>query len=447
MNKNTILTLLSLFVIGSLLLVACGDKEKATDTPQTAEQAPVEPPAEEEKVELRFWMHQNPAFINGNEELIRRFQAEHPNVTVKLESFEYDLFIQTLQTAMPAGTEADVIEMFGTWVCAYADGGRLAEMPADAMSRSEAEKLFFAAPLEGYDCSGKLYGLPHEFNIENGAALVNPALFEAAGVAYPPDWGNDMTKFLADAEKLTQFDGEVMSVAGYHSVTGDGLAFALLAGILQRGGEYWKPDGSGLQLNTPEARETLEWMKSLVEKHKVVDPFLFNDDSNWVGDAFFSGQTAIGFVGPWAAAEGLTEYPDMAFDYVAIPWVGDTPYFAADSGWGKVVSVNSEHKELAFEFVKFATSVADSAKTWNVASGTIPALKSVAEDPTLLNELPWIAADLPLLQYGRYIGPLPDRDLFWYDIVYPHILGVLQDTEGVDEALEAINTESNAMFE
>jgi multiple sugar transport system substrate-binding protein len=442
MNKNRLLSgLVVLLILG---LAACAPAP--TEAPP--EEAPPEEAAPaEEKVELRFWMHQNPAFMAGNEELIRRFEAEHPNVTVKMETFEYDLFIQTLQTAMPAGTEGDILELFGTWVCSYAEGGRLAEMPENVMSRSQAEELFFAAPLEGYDCDGKLYGLPHEFNIENGAALVNPAMFEAEGLDYPPEW-DTMEDLLADAQALAQFDGDVMTVAGFHNVSGDGLAFQLLAGILQRGGDYWKPDGSGLQLDTPEARETLEWMKSLVDEYQVVDPFLFNDDTNWVGDAFFSNQAAIAFIGPWAAAEGLLEYPDFEFDYVAIPnYAGDKHYFAADSGWGKVVSVNSEHKDIAWEFVTFVAANADNAKMYNVASGTIPALKSVAEDPTLLDELPWIAADLPILQYGRYIGPLPDRDLFWYDIVYPHVLGVLQDTETIDEALVAIDAESNAMFE
>jgi multiple sugar transport system substrate-binding protein len=442
MHKRLLLSgLVMLLVLG---LIACGGPA-ATPAPEEAEEAPVA--EEEEKVELRFWMHQNPAFIAADEEVIRKFEAEHPNVTIKMESFEYDLFIQTLQTAMPAGTEGDIIEMFGTWVCSYADGGRLAEMPESVMSRAEAEELFFAAPLQGYDCSGKLYGLPNEFNIENGAALVNPAMFETAGLEYPPKW-DTMESLLSDAQKLTQFDGDVMTVAGFHNVGGDGLAFQLLAGILQRGGEYWKPDGSGLQLDTPEARETLEWMKSLVDEYKVVDPVLFNDETNWIGDAFFSNQAAIAFIGPWAAAEGLTEYPDFEFDYVAIPnYAGDKPYFAADAGWGKVVSVNSEHKDIAWEFVKFATANSENAKMYNVASGTVPALKSLTEDPALLDDLPWIAADLPILQYGRFIGPLPDRDLFWYDIVYPHVLGVLQDTETIDEALAAMDTEANAMFE
>ena len=438
MNKRKLLSgLLVLLVLG---LAACGGPAP-TEAPEEVEA----PPAEEEKIELRFWMHQNPAFIAANEEIIRRFEAEHPNVTIKLESFEYGLFIQTLQTSMPAGTEGDIMEMFGSWVCSYAD--RLAEMPESVMSYSEAKDVFYAAPLDGYYCNGKLYGLPNEFNIENGAVLVNPAMYEAAGLEYPPQW--DTTEdLLADAQKLTQSDGDVMMVSGYHFISGDGLAFQFLAGILQRGGEYWKADGSGLQLDTPEAKETLQAMKSWVDDYQVTDPFLFNSDSNWVGESFFSNQVAIGFIGPWIVPVGLEEYTDMDFDYVTIPnYAGDKHYFAADAGWGKLVSSNCEHKDIAFEFVKFAAANADNAKSWNIATGTIPALKSVAADPELLEEAPWFEASLEVLDYGRYVGPLPDRDLFWYDIVYPHILGVFQDTETIDEALQAIDAESNAMFE
>ena len=45
------------------------------------------------------------------------------------------------------------------------------------------------------------------------------------------------------------------------------------------------------------------------------------------------------------------------------------------------------------------------------------------------------------------MGPLPDRDKFWYEIVYPHVLAVLQDSETVEQALEAIESETNATFE
>jgi multiple sugar transport system substrate-binding protein len=446
MKTSKSLLLLTLLLISALLTAQCGGA--APTAPAGGEQPAAQEEAAatgDEQIELRLWMHQNTSFIAANEELIRRFQEQHPNVTITLESFPYDVYIQTLQTAMPAGTEADVMELFGSWVCGYAD--RLVELPDNVMSYAEAEEVFYKAPLDGYYCDGKLYGLPQEFNIENGAVMVNPALFAAKNRTYPPQW-ESMDDLLADAEQLVQLDGETMTVSGFHFISGDGLAFQFLAGILQRGGEYWKPDGSGLNFLTEEARATLEDMKSWVADHHVTDPVLFNSDSNWVGDSFFQGLVGIGFIGPWVVPEGRSQFPDMEFDYVPLPnYAGEEHLFAADAGWGKVVSPNSEHPEMAFEFVKFVAAEAENARIWNVATGTVPALKSVATDPSLLDDIPWIEASLQVLDYGRYVGPLPDRDLFWYEIVYPHILGVLQDTETVDQALEAIDAESNAMFQ
>ncbi len=113
--------------------------------------------------------------FKANEEIIAKFMEQNPDIEVTYEQFQYDQFLQTLQTSMQAGTEADVIEMFGSWVCSYANGGRLAEVPPEVMSYSQAQELFYTAPLDGYYCDGKLYGLPNEFNLEVGGALVNPA--------------------------------------------------------------------------------------------------------------------------------------------------------------------------------------------------------------------------------------------------------------------------------
>ncbi|MEZ4621913.1 MAG: extracellular solute-binding protein [Caldilineaceae bacterium] len=119
----------------SMLFGACS----AADAPQAAD-AGGGGSSDEDVIELRFWQHQNPAFIAANEEIIRRFEEQHPNVKIKLESFEYDVLIQTLQTAMPAGNEADIMEMFGSWVCSYAD--RLAEMPDSVLSYNRPKKFF-----------------------------------------------------------------------------------------------------------------------------------------------------------------------------------------------------------------------------------------------------------------------------------------------------------------
>jgi multiple sugar transport system substrate-binding protein len=443
MKRNCILVLLCLLLVSAMLLTACGGGEEPAAPADSG--GDVEPAAEE-KVSLRLWTHQNNAFNAGYDAIIEAYQKENPNVEITLETFDYDLYIQTLQTSMPAGEEADILQLFGTWTSQYAE--RLAPAPDTVMTVAAAKDTFYGAPIGGFIVDGTLYGLPQEFNLEYGGVLVNKTKFDAAGVAFPPAW-TDRTALLTDAQKLTEVDDTgTMTVAGYNFTGSDALAFDFLAGIIQRGGDYWNADQTGFTFDTPEAKATLEWMMSAVEAG-VIDPVLFNDEENWVGDAFFEGREGIGYIGTWMIAEGQANFPDFAdeWDYAWLPSHEGDPVFVADSGWGLVVSPNSPHKDIAWDFAKFATTNADNALQWNLASGTIPALPGVAESDEIATEMPWVAKALELLPYGSYLGDMPDRDLVVYDILYPHLIGALQGIETVDEALEAIDTEANATFE
>jgi len=179
----------------------------------------------QDAVTLRLWAHQEGAFNAGTQALIDAYTAEHPNVTIEMETFEYGLYIQTLQTAMPAGDEADILALFGSWVCSYSD--RLAPMPEGLVDPA----LFFEATMDGYTCDDTVYGLPQEFNLEYGAVLVNQSMFETAGLTYPPTWANWDT-FMTDAKALTKSgDDGLMSVTGYHFTNADAITFRNEFGI------------------------------------------------------------------------------------------------------------------------------------------------------------------------------------------------------------------------
>ncbi len=416
-----------------LVLSACGgSKPASTDA--------------EGNVTLRFWTHTNNAFNGGYDALITAYEAEHPNVKIERESFDYELYLQNLQTAMPAKEEADILQIFGTWTSQYYE--RLAPMPAEVMTLDDAKKAFYAAPIGGFTVDGKLYGLPQEFNTEYGGVLVNKTMFAAAGVPYPPQW-KTMDDVVADAVKLAQHDSSgMMSVAGFHFTAADPLSFSFLAGIKQRGGDYWNADHTGFTFNTPEAKAQLEFYMDCVQKG-VVDPVVFNDTTNFVIDAFFTNKVAIGYIGTWAIAEGLTNFPDFndEWGYVFLPPTQGKPIFVADSGWGLSVSPNSKHQDVAWDFVKYVATVSKNAEGWNIASGTIPALQEVAKSTVIAEKMPWVAEALGTLPYGEYLGNMPDRDLVIYEIIYPHLLGALQGTETVDEALQAIDTQANSTFQ
>jgi len=424
---------LFVFVMASLLLAACGGGQ---------------PAASNEPVEIRFWGHQAPAFNEANQAKFDEFMAQNPNVTIKYETFPWDVFIQTIQTSLPAGNTADVILIPGGYTCRYAAGGQLLEVPADVMSQAQAQEAFFAAPLGGQTCDGKLYGFPAEYNLEYGGAYVNPALFEAAGLTYPPQW-KTWDDVVADAKTLTTLgpDG-VMTVAGMHYTNSDQLFTYFLAGILEQGGKYFAEDGKHFNFNSPEAIATIQKLMDMAQKDKVVDPIIFNADSEWVGDSFAQGHNAIGVLGSWYAGDAKLAYPDLKFDYVSLPPLMSSQYkFASVGGWGYVVAKTAKNPEVAWKLAAFLGADPANVMFFNSKSATIPAMKSVAEDPKYAEAVPFAAAVLPILGDGQYQGDLTDSDQLSYEIIYPTILDAIQGNLSAEEAANSINEAANQMVD
>lgn len=436
--------LLFILVMLSVLLSACGGGA----TPAAEAPAGAEPAASGEKVEIRVWGHQAPAFNAANQAAFDEFMKQNPNVTIKYETFPWDVFIQTIQTSLPAGNTADVILIPGGYTCRYASGGQLLEVPAAVMTLAQAQELFYAAPLGGQTCEGKLYGFPAEYNIEYGGAYVNPALFEAAGLAYPPQW-ETWEAVVADATKLTQLGSDnVMTVAGLHYTNSDQLFTYFLAGILEQGGNYFAEDGKHFNFNSPEAVATIQKLMDMAQKDKVVDPIIFNADSEWVGESFAQGHNGIGVLGSWYAGDAKLAYPDLKFDYVALPpMMGKSAKFASVGGWGYVVGKSTKNPELAWKLAVFLGAEQANVLNFNATSGTIPALKAVAADPKLVEVAPFVKPILPILEAGQYQGNLTDSDQLSYEIIYPTILDAIQGNLTAEAAANAIHEAANAMVD
>ena len=421
------------------LLNACAP---ATKAPEGAAATAV--PAAE-AVTIRLWTFNDPGWLKASDDLIKKWAEQNSKIVVKHENFAYDVLLSTIQTSMAAKNEADIIEMFGSWVQSYAKGNTIAPVPEGVMTLADAQKLFFKAPLDGFVWQGKLYGLPHEYNLENGGVLVNKRMFDEARVKYPPAW-TSWDEVIADAKKLTKFDGTTMTQAGLHWLNADGFAFWLWEGILERGADYFAADKIHLNLTSPQALDNVQWMVDLCLKHKVVDANTFNPTIADVQDSFFQGLCAIGFRGPWVVPGGRVNYPKFTdpWDYVSIPPLFGSQYnFAADSGWGEVVSPNSKNQDAAWQFIKYTAGIKEQSRIWNVNTGTAPSMQEVAADPTLLTDLNWLGPSLKVLPYGRFVGDLQDRDFIWYNVVRDTIVTACQGNLSVKDACAKMEKDSN----
>jgi multiple sugar transport system substrate-binding protein len=459
--------LLIVFALMAILLTACAgggepaqpaESEEPAEVEESAEPAdaeePAEPVADEEpaadaKVTIRVWSHHTESFNAGYQALMDEYTTLHPEVEFLFETFDYDTYIQTLQTALPAGTEADIMVLFGSWVCSYAEGGNLSEVPASVISLDDAKAKILGAPIGGYVCDDKLYGIPQEFNIEYGAVLLNTAIAEEVGATNYVDGWESWDEVIEDGQKMAISQDDVMLRAGLNYTSLDGIATMFHSVYLQYGGQYLNDDT--YTVNTPEGVKTLELMERLALEG-LVDPLLYNDEENWVGESYFSETSAMGLVGPWAIPEYSGDYEDVAADtiYAPLPSAGTEPVFAAASGWGLTVSANSEVQEAAWDFVQFAALNADNATEFNLASGTLPALAenlNGANADALVAEFPYFEPFLGILEYGQYEGSFPDRDFVWYEVTYPEVLNFLQGNATIEKTLQTMESAVQASFE
>lgn len=390
---------LALAALMLLALCACGQAASASTSAAAGSGSAAASAGSDEPVTLTFWGHQQDTWNASYQAIADSFHEKYPNITIQYEFYPYDEFESKVQTSLISKTGgADIYELWGGWGVDFAPTGALAPMP-DAMAeevRSDAYPCTYGA-LE-YD--GKLYGMPQEFNIECGGLLVNKTLLDANGFQVATTWDELMTQ----AKAVTKHDGDVYSVKGFDPVNWDGIPYLFTSMILSQGGQYLNDDGT-FNFTSPEAIKAFTELTGLYGT--TTDLLGLTGGEGLEGyQQLFSGEVLYVPRGPWAVADGVSTYGAQYgtdFDYVSMPWYGDKPAFAAESGWAIGVNASSPHQDAAWKFLDYFFSD-DVILSHNVACGQIPAKKSVAQDPAFVEKMPYAKPLVGILDDAQFIG-------------------------------------------
>ncbi len=390
---------------------------------------------------MTWWSHNNPAFVAANKQMIERFEEANPDINIVYQHFPYDVFINKLQTGYASQTEPDIQQMFGTWVTEYASKGLLAELTTP---KAELDQNFFEAAMGAYVWEGKAYGIPHEYNLENGGLFINTQMLEDAGLSAPKTWD----ELVQTAKQLAVWDGDTLQRSGFAFTGNDSITFLFLSFILQQGETYWAEDGKHVNFNTDAARRAWLAETGLEVTEKVHQERAFTADTF---DLFFQGKAAMAHQGPWVIGVANESYKDMKYpdnyDYVPFPTfeAGQPLRFAAESGWGEVISARSPNKEAAVKFLEFMAEP-DNAREWNITTFTVPALKSLADDAKMLEAAPQLMTSFAALPNGEWVGPVQNRDRFW-EIIHNHYTAVALGQEKAEDSPALMTDEINAMID
>jgi multiple sugar transport system substrate-binding protein len=372
MKRNRWLVLLAAM---SLLAVACGgggaattaggatattEGGTATTAPTaTTEGGPATTTAEGALagVELKLWgWSSSDAENTALSDLVAEFNsATGANAEFQPQA-EYDT---ALNTALAGGDPPDVFYVDSFKLPDLAEAGALAPVPSGAVSDPDD---IYPSLQEAFTYNGTWYCPPKDFSTLG--LVYDPAALEAAGVAVPTTW----EELQAAAATLT-------------TDTQAGLAMGVeyprwAVFLFQAGADLTNVDVSAMTLDTPEAKEALQFVADQYTAGNFVRPS--DVDAGWAGEAYGQGKAAMAIEGNWIVGYLQDTFPDREFAVAELPaGPAGKGTFAFTVCYG--VPANAANPDASWALVDYLTN-ADGALAWTTAFNVMPARSSVSGD-------------------------------------------------------------------
>lgn len=354
---------LLLVLVMALSLAACAAKTETadaqpaqTETAPETEAAPEEQPAAEATAEtahdpvtirVASYRSEDEAIYN---EIIARFQAAYPYITVELElNPDQNSYDQNLQADVMNNTAPDVFDMHtSTTYMNYAADGVL--LPLDELS-------FNANYQDGAKAISSVGGINYGFlNAYNMISILyNKAIFEAEGLSVPETFDD----FVALCKTLREKGyGGVAYPGG--TVSNNWLTKALL--VIADGADGYKDLMEGMdtgKYTNPEdvagTKEALQTAQAFRDNNILYDASEATDLDQCMS-LFAQGMAPMMINGTWVFATKDKDFPDIDAGVFAIPTMANNGAHYAEGAQVTVISAASEHAEAAKLWVDFLAS-------------------------------------------------------------------------------------------
>ncbi|MFS0612225.1 ABC transporter substrate-binding protein [Lederbergia ruris] len=349
------------------------------------------------KIELTWLVRSDPVVKAWEEKMVKDYEAENPNIKIKLQEVPQDQIDQKLQTMIAGGNVPDV------WSANWADSGfatyqglgALLDLTPYIEKDPDAVEGIDEKLLDIYTIDGKKYGVPI---LSMGSYIFyNKELFDEAGLEYPPtDWDDkswNYDKMIEYAKKLTKNIGDKNEqVFGLLNTNHGNRDAWLWGGDLFKKEAYETGDiGEPNVLDDPANRQAIQAHYDLIHKHKVSPTQSQQDAISQIGSPFLTGRVAMVIDGGW----GVRSYQPAEFQWGVAP----IPYTVDDrripmyvDPWN--ISAKSKHPDEAWEFIKFLIDPEKGAKEFVEMTNETPAnsklmdvwLDNIAEQAGMTNE-------------------------------------------------------------
>ena len=302
-----------------------------------------------------------------NQQFVEDFMAEHPDIKVE---------VHTIPANGDRATKLDIMAMSGSDidVMPIADGDQFIRFeqgmlaPLDEFIERDGldmEASFGKYAEWGLGSDGHYYGIP--YRATQTMVYYNKDMFDAAGVPYPSDdWTYD--EYIDTARKMAAW-GKDQGIYGTYTHT-YANEWATIAGQV---GQWYTEDGK-CNIKDPAWVKALEVRKMLDDEGTQMSYGQIKAVNAVINSSFLGGKEAMVTAGSWLVRD-MKNKEKFPFDFeVGVAYM---PRFD-ESVEGKrsnystsvlCIPQNSQHKEEAWEFIKYYVERASDAIA---ASGNLP---------------------------------------------------------------------------
>jgi putative chitobiose transport system substrate-binding protein len=328
--------------------------------------APIGAVAARDTVHVEFWtMSLKPKFTAYFRDLVARYQAAHPGVTLEWVDVPWDTLQTKLTAAIVARTAPALVQLNVPWAYDYALYGAL--RPIDALLGEDRERYTDGA-IADVTFRSKVYGFPH-YNSVNVMAY-NSALFRQAGITHVP---------ATFAEQL-EVAKQIRARTGQY---GFSPALGKIAGIFLEEGLPLVENGRAV-FNSSRHVAFITRLADAYKAGGLLKDKLFSEDNYPASiDAYKSGRMAMLVAPPSALIRVRDDAPDVyAVTDVAPAPVGGSG--VAAGGWLFHFAMPSTTDDRvaveAAQFAKFLTNDENQLAFAKLA-GAFPTARKAAADP------------------------------------------------------------------
>jgi multiple sugar transport system substrate-binding protein len=366
--------------------------------------------------------------------LIDKWNAAHPNekVTFKEQSDkadqQHDDLVQNFQAK---NKNYDVVDVDVVWTAEFAAKGWLQPLEGQ-MAIKTADLL--PATVASATYGGKLYAAPQT---SDGGILY----YRSDLVKTPPTTWDEMMSDCSIA-KTAGIDCFAGQYAKY-----EGLTVNVAEAINTAGGTIVGKDGKTPTLNTPEAKKGLQQLVDAYKNGNIPSAAITYQEEQG-RQAFEAGKLL--FLRNWpyvyslAKADGSSTVKDT-MGIAPLPGNGSGAGASSLGGHNAAISVYSQHKATALDFVQFLES-SETQKFFATQGSLAPVVASVYTDPTLVAKLPYLPVLLKSIQSAvpRPVSPFyPAVTTAVQDNAYAAIKGDVTVDKALTDMAAAISAASS----